>query len=348
MAKSKIEWTDRTWNPSVGCTRVSSGCKNCYAFDVHDKRHRSYLQNGGKWPNSGKPIPPQYAEPFKVVQLLPERLRDPLGWRSPQRVFVDSMSDLFHPEVPDKFIDQVFAVMALASQHTFMVLTKRPERMCAFLNDPDRLLGIASESFGIRGSIPKGAFHEVMLKGRWPLPNVWLGTSTEDQKTADQRIPHLLETPAAVRFLSCEPLLGPIDLEPYLWEGAGPEWAGKNLAEPGIDWVITGGESGAGARPALFDWYREIRDDCERAGVAYFHKQHGEWVEYDIGAIDDDDLKRTAFVENDGSRWYRDLDAQANSGLRASGLECVLRVGKKVAGRLLDGREHNEFPEVNA
>jgi protein gp37 len=221
-----IEWTDETWNPVVGCDRVSPGCAHCYAKELHDKRHRAFL--------AGKQVAPQYAAPFETVQLIYERLERPLSWRRPRRVFVNSVSDLFHEHVPDAFIDAVFITMLRAEQHIFQVLTKRPERMLAYSRG--RLLGL-------------------------PLPNVWLGVSVENQRWADERIPQLLETPAAVRFLSCEPLLGPLDLE--LDTGRA------------IDWVIVGGESGKGARPCNVDDLTDIVAQCDLADVSCFVKQLG-------------------------------------------------------------------------
>lgn len=315
MADTNIEWTDKTWNPVVGCTKVSQGCKNCYAKTLHDKRHKAYLEHRGIFPANGKPIPAQYAEPFETVQLKRGRLRDPLHWRRPARVFVNSVSDLFHPDVPDEFIDEVFAVMAIAKQHTFQVLTKRPERMAAYLNYRWRVDHICAQWYG---------FSEQPAEPQaWPLPNVWQGTSVENQEAADKRIPHLLETPAAVRFLSCEPLLGPVNLGPYLWEEAGPAWAGKNPS-PGIHWVIVGGESGHGARAMHLDWARSLRDQCSSAGIPFFYKQTGEWVPHaQAGTLN---LAHREIIYRNG--------------------ETLVRVGKKHAGRLLDGREHNEFPEV--
>ena len=338
MADSSIEWTDKVWNPVVGCTKVSQGCKNCYAKTLHDRRHKAYKEGGGYW-NNGQPIPAQYAEPFEAVQLMPERLTDPLHWRKPQRVFANSVSDLFHPDVPFEFIDRVFAVMALSPRHTYQILTKRPERMQEYLTYPDRLLAIAVETFGLKKSIPNGALNEPMLRKLWPLPNVWLGTSVENQEAADKRIPHLLETPAAVRFLSCEPLLGPVDLEPYLWEAAGPEWAGKNLAEPGIDWVITGGESGRGTRPMRALWARDLRDQCAVADVPFFFKQWGEWFERDQW-----EHSPELVLPDDEAAYSLPVTSSLIRLEDGTVLHCV---GKKAAGRLLDGREHSAFPAVH-
>lgn len=233
---SSIQWTDATWNPVVGCARVSAGCDHCYAFQLHDQRHVAWKR--GRWPSA----PAQYHQPFSRVQLMFGRLEDPLRWRTPRRVFVNSMSDLFHPGVPDEFIEQVFDVMELAHWHTFQVLTKRPERMRAFLTD----------------------YYAHCLREKYPKPwrNVWLGVSVEDQAAADARIPLLLQTPAAVRFISAEPLLGPVTLDDAALAGL-------------LDWVIVGGESGPHARPMELGWARSLRDQCAAAAAAFFMKQLG-------------------------------------------------------------------------
>ena len=253
-----IQWTDETWNPVVGCTKVSQGCKLCYAKVLHDRRHKAAL--------TGKHVHTQYLHPFETVQLVPERLDRPLHWRKPRRVFVNSVSDLFHEDVPDAFIDQVFAVMAKTQRHTFQVLTKRPERMRDYCNA--RLLGL-------------------------PLPNVWFGVSVENQAAANQRIPLLLDTPAAIRWLSCEPLLESVQIAEYLrnplWNDI-PSWQ-----EPAIDWVVVGGESGADdkARPFDIEWARSLVRQCRVGEIPVFVKQLGRhpvareagvvvWPEYDL------------------------------------------------------------------
>ena len=243
--KSPIQWTEATWNPVAGCKRVSAGCDHCYAFDLHDKRHIAWKR--GRWPEA----PVQYHKPFSQVQLLPERLSDPLHWRRPRRVFVNSMSDLFHEAVPDAFISSMFTVMAQSTQHTFQILTKRPERMRALMR---RWYGPMGNPFG-------------------PLPNVWLGVSVENQQAADERIPLLLQTPAAVRFISAEPLLGRVDLEPYLvrYDRNGEPIARRNE----LHWVIIGGESGTNARWLDLDWPRSIIEQCQAAQVPIFMKQLG-------------------------------------------------------------------------
>lgn len=234
--RTAIEWCDATWNPTTGCTRVSDGCRNCYAEAL--SRRFGHTQ---------KP----WTKPYEAenVKVHPERLSIPPRWRAPRRIFVDSMSDLFHELVPSAFVDSVWTVMEQCPRHTFQILTKRPDRMRAYVAD--------------RGW---GGWRPV-------LPNVWLGTSVEDRRVV-HRIDDLIATPAAVRFLSIEPMLGPVDLRPWLFEEAGPAWAGENPS-PALDWVIVGGESGPHHRPFDPDWARTIRDDCRAAGVAFFFKQHG-------------------------------------------------------------------------
>lgn len=243
-ATTGIEWTDATWNPVVGCTKVTQGCKHCYAKTIHDMRHKAHL--------AGKKVAPQYAQPFETVQLKPERLTAPLRWREPRRVFVNSVSDLFHEDVPDAFIFDVWSTMAQAERHTFQILTKRPARMLQWFNEyvPD----------ACSGEQPAPV---------WPLPNVWLGVSVENQAAADERIPLLAETPAAIRFLSCEPLLEALQLD--FEDISLRSWDGRT-----IDWVIVGGESGKGARPMDIEWAYSIAAQCKSAGVAAFVKQLGD------------------------------------------------------------------------
>jgi protein gp37 len=327
-AATGISWTDRTWNPVVGCTKVSQGCKNCYAKTLHDRRHKAY--KAGKLRKV-----PQYAQPFETVQLINDRISLPLRWRKPARVFVNSLSDLFHDDVPDAFILDVFSTMAQASHHTFQVLTKRPERMLRWFTEylPD----------ACSGERPAPT---------WPLPNVWLGVSVENQAAADQRISLLLETPAAVRFLSCEPLLGPVDLNKVLWRDLDiseiPGWALNDGVCEGvtrskaIDWVIVGGESGKNARPMHPDWARTLRDQCIAAGVPFHFKQSGEWRENRIRAGGDlgGDMRRGVVRIVHGPNGI--------DGHFRSGDVYMRRVGTRQAGRELDGRTWDEFPAARA
>ncbi|WP_280393467.1 DUF5131 family protein [Nocardia wallacei] len=228
-----IEWTQVTWNPVTGCDRVSAGCDHCYALAM---AKRLKAMSAPKYQNDGHPVT---SGPGFGVTVHPAALGIPRRWRAPRLVFVNSMSDLFHARVPADFVRSVFDVIGETPQHTYQVLTKRPLRA--------RRLAEA----GLR--IP---------------PNVWLGVSVEDQAAADARIPHLREIPAAVRFLSCEPLLGPLDIAPHLFPDSPRRW-------PALDWVITGGESGPDARPMRPEWVRELRDVCVGAGVPFFFKQWG-------------------------------------------------------------------------
>lgn len=232
MGDTSIQWTDKTWNPVTGCTKVSAGCKNCYAEKVADRFWKD--------------------RKFTDVVCHEDRLEQPLRWRKPVKVFVNSMSDLFHEDVPRQFIHAVFMVMAKAKQHTFQVLTKRPERMFDLLTD--WLAGGWTWREGVTGD---------------SIPNVWLGVSVEDQKTADERIPVLQRTPAAIRFVSYEPALGQIDITEHLM---GMTSCGRP------DWLIVGGESGPSARPFDLAWAIDIVRQCKAAGTAVFVKQFGGFV----------------------------------------------------------------------
>ena len=287
--ESAIEWTDATWNPVRGCTKISPGCKNCYA-ETFAERWRGIKGHA-------------YEQGFDL-RLAPDMLDKPLHWKKPRMIFVNSMSDLFHEDVPFEYIDQVFTTMCLAKWHTFQVLTKRAERMAEYFS-----------TYRKSGIMPclSSRFKDMPDGGTLcaPLNNVWLGVSVEDQKRADERIPHLLRTPAVVRFLSCQPLLGETDIAPWLYNDCdraamdnqflsplpGTEAAARFHSK--IDWVIAGGESGHDARPMHPNWARLLRDQCREASVPFFFKQWG-------GA------------------------------------------NKKAAGRLLDGREWNEMPNTKA
>ena len=291
-ANSPIEWTDATWNPIGGCTRVSEGCRNCYA-EVMAAR----FSGPGQWGEGlarivrgadGKAIDHRWSGQMR----LNERALDlPLRWKKPRRIFVNSTSDLFHENLPDEWIDKVFAVMALAPRHTFQVLTKRPERAREYLQHMERCFHASPEAFQLAWGeagldIAGYGASDFIMDRSWPLPNVWLGTSIEDQAAANARVPHLLETPAAVRFVSAEPLLGRVIL-PGLIPMASPgncisidgDWwhtpGSCPNCRPSLDWVIVGGESGHGARPMHPDWARSLRDQCAAADVAFFMKQMG-------------------------------------------------------------------------
>ncbi len=381
---SGIEWTDATWNPVVGCSIVSPGCTNCYAMKMAARLeamgqpiYRSLTRkvNGNAvW--TGKVELSNWGQVIK-----------PLSWRRPRRIFVNSMSDLFHEALPVGAIDQVFAIMAVSTQHTFQVLTKRPKRMLDYLSSPktpeniwralrelarcdlgavvDFMLDtpgaladydrkIAARMAGTDAPITMAA----VKLGGWPLKNVWIGVSAERQIEADGRIPLLLQTPAAVRFVSCEPLLGPIDLTHYLVGEEDPGLVGNCVGwTPPLDWIIAGGESGPRARPMHPDWARSLRDQCVAAGVPFFFKQWGEFAEYSqIGASGWESTgTRRGITYGRVSRGL--MQGRKEHLFSGNSFEtrypfmtgpdpgpCMIRVGKKRAGARLDGREHRESP----
>jgi len=305
---TKIEWTDATVNYINGCTVYSPGCTNCYAMLLAGTRLKHHPTR------EGLTIDTKAGPVWNgVVRPSEKALLQPLSWRRPRMLFWNAHGDLFHENVPDEWIDRQFAVMALTPHHRHQVLTKRSARMRAYMvalsgldgdQRAERLETAAIEATGDAFAIDR------LYDVAWPLPNVWLGVSVEDQARADERIPDLLATPGAVRFLSCEPLLGPVDLKGWIYRG----WDGDiRHARPAasISWVIAGGESGSGARPMHPDWARSLRDQCAAAGVPFLFKQWGEW------------------------QYAGDL---------ADGGERFVKVGKKAAGRLLDGVEHSGFP----
>lgn len=251
---TKISWAESTWNPVTGCHKVSSGCVNCYAEALS-------LRMG--W--SSKPwTAPNVGD---NVILHPGRLEEPVRWRKPRHIFTCSMGDLFHDLVPDSFLDQVFGVMARSQHHTYMILTKRPERAAEYLSFANRHLLVylqAYEPAASQGHVPGIARSLLADQPAWPLPNVWLGTSCEDQRAVDERVPMLLSAPAALHFVSAEPLLGAMSLTPYLIKVPGV---------PRIEWVIAGGESGINHRPMDVDWARSLHNQCEWQKVPFFFKQ---------------------------------------------------------------------------
>jgi protein gp37 len=350
---SSIEWTDATWNPTRSCTKIAPGCKNCYA-ERFAERFRGV---------AGHP----YEQGFDP-RLAPEQLGVPLSWKKPRKVFVDSMSDLFHEDFPFEYIAACFGVMAACPQHTFQILTKRPARAAEFFQ------WITDQAEDLRASVgekPPGGHAEPSVcallfvnaggtdllrevqRMTWPLPNVWIGTSIANQADADKNVPVLLRVPATVRFLSIEPLLGEINFRwtPYAHQATGEtyrEYAVRNgsvneyEALRKISWIIVGGESGPGARPAHPDWPRSLRDQCVAAGVSFFFKQHGEW----IGVDDMERLPLPAPELSDPQEYFNEHTFL--SGSHCEGVHCgatpVYRVGKKKAGRLIDGRTWDQFP----
>ena len=379
MSKSKIEWTDTTWNPITGCTKISDGCRNCYA-----ERMSKRLAGRCGYPKDN---------PFQVT-VHSDKYLEPLTWRKPRRVFVNSMSDLFHSDVQDDWILAVFVAMGLTYEHTgemkeispghkvgihrpkhtFMILTKRPERMRNFINrltskGPDEEWDKKAHYYSSQLTSMIGAplpGNAIFTFSQWiqdGMPGLWLGVSVENQAAADERIPLLLKTPAAIRFISVEPLIGPVVLRKKAVNdqeiiqatlmGLLEEYS--RPVERGIDWVIVGGESGPGARPMHSDWARSLLNQCQAANVPFFFKQFGEfkevsrynsWPKYrdTVGkvarAIGLTHSGRAALLNADGS----DL-VNGGPDHKVYPISHLERVGKKEAGRELDGRTWDEFPE---
>lgn len=345
--KTKISWADATWNMirarnrktgKMGwhCEHVTEACRFCYAETMNMKPGAS----GG----TGLPYKPGHMRDLEII-LSEKALTQPLRWKRGRKIFPCSMTDLFGDWISDIWLDRIFAVMGLAGQHTFEVLTKRPARMQRYLSDPETPKRILQHMLGeFRDRIKGGVLPP------FPFPNIWVGTSVCDQDNATDFIPHLLGTPAALHFISAAPLLGEIML------GGGVHCTAEQAAMMGlplhtevyiplhpnlprrIKWVLTEGESGKHARPTHPDWFRRLRDDCARWDAVFHHKQNGEWVggpivldpEFHGGARVDTPCGQTAISR---SRPFGDGTA-------------AVRVGLKTAGRKLDGVEHNGFPEA--
>jgi protein gp37 len=323
---TKIEWAQETINPIVGCTRISPGCAHCYAApmawrlahnpnlpsDVRDAYRAVVKKVNGRVDWTGE------------VRFIPSVLDRVSRWRKPRRVFVCSMGDLFHEAVTDEMIEAVFAKIEISPRHTFMLLTKRPDRMERFINHPSGK--------------------------HLTRDNVWLLTTVENQAAADERIPHLLNTPAAVRGISIEPMLGPVDLKWHLAEPTGNfrTHQGKRQIElkshNKLHWTIVGGETGPGARPMHPDWVRSVRDQCAAAGVPFFFKSFGDWVERGyLGTVGIN--KGEMAVHPDGTVLDRRPTPEEayNHGTK---WKTMVRVGKRQSGRVLDGRTHDEYPDT--
>ncbi|KRQ32558.1 MULTISPECIES: DUF5131 family protein [Mycobacteroides] len=340
--KTGIEWTDATWNPVTGCDKVSPGCDHCYA-ETFAERWRGTEGH--------------YFETGFDVQLRPDKLDLPLRWTKPRRIFVNSMSDLFHDKVSDEYVASVWAVMALAPHHTFQLLTKRHGRMRALLGS-ERFPGLvymAINSLLEHGNplhindIAIMAALDGFSRGRFKvLPNVWLGVSAEDQKRADLRIPALLDTPAAVRWISAEPLLGAIDLDNCGGYQAVSTTPHRELTY--LDWVVVGGESGPGARPMHPNWARSLRDQCVEAGVPFLFKQRGEWTWNESGGFrlpSKPLTDRVAVMHPAGmTALSKDNPFDPFELGHPNWATRIERVGKKRAGRELDGRTWDQYPEA--
>lgn len=356
---TKITWTNATWNPVTGCSKVSAGCANCYA-----EREWARLSANPK-------LPGYFGRKFTDVMCHENRLDQPIRWTRPRMIFVNSMSDLFHEDVPFEFIDKVFAVMAATPHHTFQILTKRPERMKEYIDSVTKISDMPLDChhfFGKdiklwkRGELIANLIHEIDGKTAsfknttwespevspdlsvWPLPNVWLGVTAENQDAADERIPILLDTQAAFRFVSIEPMVGPVNLDMMITQSTGDRfrvvvsslmgrktlWDTKNLLEEEdinkIDWVICGGESGPKARPVDPEWIRSLRDQCRFTDTAFFFKQWGEFI--------DESQMTDRSVQMSGKTF----------SMLSNGAPTLWRCGKKVAGNMIDSEIIEQFP----
>ncbi len=308
-----IEWSDATWNPLRGCSKVSPGCSHCYAERV-----------SARFSGPGAPYDGVIEDGHwnGEIRLISKHIDDPIRWRRPRRIFLGSMSDVFHPKVSDQVLDQLFTVMLAAPQHTYQVLTKRAERLARYTRD---------------------------WCGRKPWPaNIWLGVSVENQATADERIPHLFSTPAPIRFLSCEPLLGQVCLQRYMsieWSDVCESWEHDVLdyarmldggaADRRLSWVIAGGESGPSSRPMHPNWLRRLREQCRAAHVAFFFKQWGSWAPAHEHRQTQSPVQLVD--EADGKVYPSHLAT-------SRGREPMILTSVSAAGAVLDNRMHREFP----
>lgn len=339
---SKIEWTDQTWNVIIGCSKTSPGCDNCYAEKMAVRLSHiettAYYQSVTVHRAHGTPKS-WNGRTFLVLDAI----KKPLKRKKPTKYFVCSMGDLFHENVPFEWIDKVMEVIHKCPQHIFQILTKRPQRML--------------EYYAKRVEFTEGS------KFPMPLPNIWLGVTSENQEQANKRIPILLSIPAAKHFVSIEPMLSEIELtklylngnENYTKNALTGCFSGKSIEYdsymgPKLDWVIVGGESGHKARPMHPDWVRSVRDQCKAAKVPFLFKQWGEWIIADAsqGAISSNKPYGTLFPDG---KWIPNIFDEKGNLVSYGASEYhkniigLYRVGKKQAGRLLDGREHNEFPK---
>lgn len=359
--QSKIEWTDQTWNPIVGCSIVSPGCTNCYAMRQAWRFKASYLGRkvaGAVAENVVRKVNGNAVWTGQLAVAPDYAFLAPLYRKKPTKYFVNSMGDLFHEDCPDEWIDRVFAVMALCPQHTFQVLTKRAARMRNYVPAArGRIIEHTRDGHpNIEVSTSRSYRSSTKLGGDWlwPLPNVWLGVSAERQQEADERIPELLATPAAVRFVSIEPMLDRISLHALNLHTPRPLNALSGVQcvpddspegfhnEPiaKLDQVILGGESGPKARPLHPLWVRDMRDWCKATDVAFFFKQWGMFAP----------LQGALPVSKGGTlvAWPDGSIGEGCAELNGGPGQQLFRGTKDVTGRLLDGVEHNEFPRVPA
>jgi protein gp37 len=324
MKKHKIDWLNipgfkgETWNPIIGCSKVSPGCENCYAEKM--AKRLAYIDKTAHY----NAVLNGYAGHTKITGwngktvLVDDQLEKPLKWKNPRAIFVCSMGDLFHDTVPFEWIDKVIGVIRDNPQHVFLILTKRPQNMKTYFE----------EYYG------KGKIFDASLV----LPNLWLGVTAENQLTADARIPILLSIPAAKRFVSIEPMLEAICLKKWLMVEKDKDGLSRGFGN--LDWIIVGGESGHKARPMHPEWVRSIRNQCKTANVPFFFKQWGEWKE---GSVPNYNpiivLNNGKFGNYEQTKQYRPIWNQSRPVIMS-------KVGKKEAGCELDGQYHKEFPKI--
>lgn len=331
--RTSIEWTDATWNPTTGCSRVSEGCRNCYAEGIAQR----FSAPGAAYHGYASRVPSPRSAWTGRVEINLKALPRPLAWQKPRRIFVNSMSDLFHENLHTDSIALVYGYAIAAHHirgHTFQVLTKRAARMRDVLKSEEfwdvanaTAAALVLQHLKKRGTDAARTIQE--YDWHMPPPGIWLGISVEDQRAADERIPLLLEAPAKLHFLSCEPLLGPLLIRQRLERvPVGPcQWP---YPPPSIKWVISGGESGRGARPSHPEWHRMLRDQCADAGVPYFFKQWGAWAPPPDGW-------GSHKMQTDGTMRQKD------GTIRGSDAEMARAPQKMLA--LLDGVEHRAMPE---
>jgi protein gp37 len=328
MANTKIEWTDKVWNPITGCTPISEGCKNCYA-----KKMACRLQGRHGYDKT---------DPFKITIHSEDKFLEPLKWRKPANVFVCSMGDLFHKDVPTAEIDKVFAIAAILPKHNFLFLTKRPERMAEYFSTPAKQLAERwEEAIYAMGISDKNDdvdsvacyLHNICALG-WPLKNIWLGVTVENQQAADQRLHYLNSIRAAVKFVSCEPLLSGINFKQSLGESL--KWHAGGLKNC-LSWVIAGGETGHNARPIISNWVESLQKQCAYNSIPFFFKGWGEWMpsgQMDAG------LRRETYLINPNKYKFKNY---CENGVC---IEVTQKTGKKISGDLLDGKQYHEFPKL--
>jgi protein gp37 len=371
---SKIEWCDATLNVFRGCSKVSAGCKHCYAEAMAARFHKPGqwghgLTDGRHWTGD--------------VNFVPEAMTKPFRWHKPRRIFINSTSDTFHKNVEDEWLDYLIATIALNPHHTFMVLTKRPERMHKYMHNLTEKITTSKDTLVFLKSRFADAMRLVsryvgaeypnnapLAFETWPPPNLWLGVSIEDQATAEQRITPLLATPAAVRFVSAEPLLAPVDLtrldmdvmfgindpDPHGYRPKHYFDALRGMsdinpihgAEPDLgklDWLIVGGESGPNARPTHPDWVCSLRDQCAVTDTPFFFKQWGSWqCVYDRDQ-DDPDWQNCPRAKDNSERY---VNLEGGHGFHGDRVVFMKRTSKKNASNTLDGQTHLAFPNMES